>query len=264
MQEAIATGTTQTEERTAADGREYEWTSTPFQDVDGETKAIEIVRDITERKRAEEALRQSEEKYRDLVENLLDIIYEVDTTGRITYMSPRAAEIGAYGPSEIVGKNFAEFVHPDDLSALGINFQKSLSGDPQPNDYRLRMKSGEVRWFHTSGRPVFERDRVVGFRGVLTDITGSKEMEEALQKARDELEGKVEHQLLRRNPYGLTFRELTILHLVAAGESDKQIGLTLAISALTAQKHLENIRGKMGAASRTEAGVRAVREGLLD
>ncbi len=74
----------------------------------------------------------------------------------------------------------------------------------------------------------------------------------------------MEHQLLRRNPYGLTFRELTILHLVAAGESDKQIGLTLAISALTAQKHLENIRGKMGAASRTEAGVRAVREGVLD
>jgi DNA-binding NarL/FixJ family response regulator len=88
--------------------------------------------------------------------------------------------------------------------------------------------------------------------------------EEALQKARDELEGKVEHQLLRRNPYGLTFREFTVLHLVAAGESDKQIGITLGISHLTAQKHLSNILGKMNVASRTEASVRAVREGLLE
>jgi DNA-binding NarL/FixJ family response regulator len=57
---------------------------------------------------------------------------------------------------------------------------------------------------------------------------------------------------------------LTVLHLVAAGESDKEIGATLGISTLTASKHLANILRKMGAASRTEAGVRAVREGLLD
>ncbi len=88
--------------------------------------------------------------------------------------------------------------------------------------------------------------------------------EEALLVPREELEGRVEHQMLRRNPYGLTFRELTVLHLVADGKSGREIGVTLVISYLTAQKHISNILTKMGASSRTEASVRAVREGLFD
>jgi len=74
----------------------------------------------------------------------------------------------------------------------------------------------------------------------------------------------VERELQQGNPYGLTFRELTVLHLVAAGKTDKQVALELGISPLTVHKHLTNIFGKMNAASRTEAGVRALREGLLD
>jgi PAS domain S-box-containing protein len=85
---------------------------------------------------------------------------------------------------------------------------------------------------------------------------------QALLAAREELEAKVEHQLQRGNDYGLTFRELTVLHLVAQGKADKEIALELGISPLTAQKHLSNILNKMKATSRTEAGVRAVREGL--
>ncbi len=71
-------------------------------------------------------------------------------------------------------------------------------------------------------------------------------------------------QLQRRNPYGLTFRELTVLHLVAAGRSDKEVGGELGISPLTAQRHVSNILAKMGAGSRTEAATQALREGLLD
>lgn len=107
-------------------------------------------------------------------------------------------------------------------------------------------------------------------------VTGPKRAEEAerlgysteelrgLKAAREELEGKVERQILRRNPYGLTFRELTILHFVAAGRSSKEIGIELEISPLTAQKHVSNILAKMDASSRTAAAARALREGLLD
>ena len=98
----------------------------------------------------------------------------------------------------------------------------------------------------------------------LRDITDRKRAEEALQKAREELEARVERQIDRGSFYGLTFRELTVLHLVAAGKADKEIGYELGISPLTTHKHLGNILSKMGAASRTEASVRALREGLLD
>jgi len=65
------------------------------------------------------------------------------------------------------------------------------------------------------------------------------------------------------NAYKLTPRELAVLALVAEGQADKQIGFDLGISPLTARKHVQRIRRKMGASCRTEASVRAVRAGLL-
>ena len=64
--------------------------------------------------------------------------------------------------------------------------------------------------------------------------------------------------------YLLTFREVTVLRLVVAGKSDAEIGTALGISVLTASKHVGHILHKPGVASRTEAGVRAVREGLVE
>ena len=77
------------------------------------------------------------------------------------------------------------------------------------------------------------------------------------------LEHKVDRQMRGRKAYGLTFRELEVLNVVASGKSDREIAITLGISHLTAQKHVANILRKMGAACRTEASVRAVREGLI-
>jgi DNA-binding CsgD family transcriptional regulator len=74
----------------------------------------------------------------------------------------------------------------------------------------------------------------------------------------------VERQMERQNLYHLTFRELTILRLVAIGKSDGEVSVALHITLLTAHKHVGNILKKMGAASRTEASTRALREGLVE
>jgi DNA-binding CsgD family transcriptional regulator len=74
----------------------------------------------------------------------------------------------------------------------------------------------------------------------------------------------IERQMERQNVYHLTFRELTILRVMAIGKSDGEIATALHISLLTAHKHVANILGKMGAASRTEASTRALREGLVE
>ena len=145
--------------------------------------AVAVNRDITEQKRAEEALQASEEKYRELVENINDVIYATDEKGVITYVSPAVESFMGYTPSEVTGHHFREFIHQKDLPRLREGFQKVLSGHTAANEYRVLARSGELRWMRTSSRPVFVGNRVVGVQGVLADITEHKNAEEALKKS---------------------------------------------------------------------------------
>ena len=84
------------------------------------------------------------------------------------------------------------------------------------------------------------------------------------RKAQRALVNRVERQLQQRNVHRLTFRQLTVLRLMSIGKSDKDIANILGINLPTARRHVANILKKMGAACRTEAGMRAFREGLVD
>ncbi len=150
---------------------------------DGQPIGVEgILRDITERKHAEEALRESEEKYRDLVENLAEVVYALDLNGKIQYISPAIQSLMGYTPEEMEGRAFAGLVHKEDLPLAMERFKVLLSGHTTlPREYRVKAKSGEIRWIHTSNRPVFKGDRVVGVQGVLSDITERKKAEETMQ-----------------------------------------------------------------------------------
>lgn len=77
-----------------------------------------IARDITEREKTKDALGESERKYRDLVENINDVVYSTDREGVITYISPVVEAVTGYSPSEIVGKNFSYFLHKEDLPRI--------------------------------------------------------------------------------------------------------------------------------------------------
>ncbi|TET85659.1 MAG: PAS domain S-box protein, partial [Anaerolineales bacterium] len=149
------------------------------------TGFVAIVRDITESKRAEEALRESEEKHRELVENLNDIIYTVDENGVTTYISPVVESVLGYAPSELIGQSFADSMHEEDLPRATENFLSTLSGNTTMGEYRISTKSGEFRLLHSSNRPIFEGNRVVGATGVLTDITERKRAEEALRESEE-------------------------------------------------------------------------------
>jgi PAS domain S-box-containing protein len=140
-----------------------------------------VLRDITERKRAEEALRESEEKYRELIENLSEVIYALDQNGRLTYVSPAVKSLIGYYPKELESNPFSEWIHQEDLSRAREGFQKVLSGKSTNSEYGIISKSGEIRWIYTSSRPVLKENQVIGVQGVLTDITERKRAEEALQ-----------------------------------------------------------------------------------
>jgi PAS domain S-box-containing protein len=149
--------------------------------------------DITERVQAEEALRESEEKYRDLVEKVSDVIYVLDMEGVLTYVSSAIESFLGFSPSEVVGQPIFKFLHPEDVQLARNTIQKLKSGQsPGPNEYRLVTKSGEIRWMRTSSQPVVEGEQTTGVRGVLTDITDRKQMEEALRTSQQLLQSALD------------------------------------------------------------------------
>jgi PAS domain S-box-containing protein len=234
---------------------------------EGEPAALGTAYDITERKRAEEALRASEATYHTIFDAVSDAIVLHDAeTGAILHVNAKFCEMFGYTPEEARGLNVEAFGsgRPPYVQEEALRWiRKAVQGETRFPDWRARDRAGRLFWVEASLRSV-----AIGGRScvlaIARDITERKRREEALQKAREKLESKVERELQHGNPYGLTFRELTVLHLVAAGKTDRQVALELGISPLTVHKHLTNIFSKMSATSRTEAGVRALREGLLD
>ncbi|MGE0824059.1 MAG: PAS domain S-box protein [Candidatus Binatia bacterium] len=144
-----------------------------------------IMRDISAQKQAETAIRESEEKYRELVENIAELIYIVDVNGIVTYISPVIKAMGGYDPQEIIGQPFTNFIHPDDLPGLLESFQRTITGDLHASEFRVCTQSGDFLWVRSASRPMCRDGTIVGLRGVLTDITENKRVEAALRESEE-------------------------------------------------------------------------------
>ena len=147
---------------------------------------------LTERNRA---LQDTEERYRDLVENINDILYAVNEEGLITYISPAITALSGHRPTELVGCAFTEFFHPEDQASVLDSFQQTVIG----GEGRVLTKSGESRWVQSSVRPIMHEGRVKGIQGVITDVTARKQAEMALVEAREQeidIGFKIQHTLL--------------------------------------------------------------------
>ena len=164
-----------------ADGRIdwLRWEVLPWNDDAGDVGGLMILTEVlNERKRAEATLQASEEQYRELVESLNDAIFATDADGIVTYMSPVIRTISQYTPEDVVGRSFAEFVHPDDLPALAASLERTLRDGREPAEYRVVDRDGGIRWVRTFSRVVRDGEQIVGLRGVLSDITAAKQAEE--------------------------------------------------------------------------------------
>jgi len=159
------------------------------------TQRIETLEaELADRKNIEQDLKYQLEDYRQMVENINDVVYQLDIEGRFTYISHVIEYMIGFKPKEVIGRRFHEFIHPDDLPWLREKFRTRVSdvdAPPQKIDFRALKKSGDYLWLRTSSRRLRQNGKVIGLTGVWTDIHARKQAEEALKTAHAQLEAKV-------------------------------------------------------------------------
>jgi PAS domain S-box-containing protein len=172
-------------------------TGAVLRDRDGNiSESIVVHRDITAQKQAEEALRASEERFRDIAQSMADWIWEVDENGVYTFCSERVEEILGYSPDEILGQTPFDLMPPDEVERVGEEFSEIARNRAPIKDlenWNLN-RNGKPVCLLTNGMPVFDdQGNFLGYRGVDKDITELKLAEEQLRASEEK------HRLLAEN-----------------------------------------------------------------
>jgi len=192
--------------------------------VSGRRLFTAILRDITERKRVEEAFRKSEEKLRNIIEHSTNLFYSHTPEHVLTYLSPQVKSFLGYEPEEALVK-WTEFITNNPVNIKGYEAtQRALeSGEAQPPyELELKCKDGSVIWVEAHETPVVMNGKSIAIAGALTNITERKKAEEELRKSEAEwrsltenspdiitlvdTEGKI--QFINRTAPGLNKEEL--------------------------------------------------------
>lgn len=164
-----------------------QWFNTPIIDKMGNTVAVfSLVQDVTKRRQTEQALQQSEAKFRGLVEVTSDWIWEVNAEGTYSYASPKVETMLGYRPDEVVGKTPFDLMPPKEAERVGEIFKDLVdNGSPIVGLENVNLhKNGRRVVLETSGVPFFdENGKLTGYRGIDRDVTESKQAEEEKRKA---------------------------------------------------------------------------------
>ena len=149
------------------------WSVVPGHEMDYSKVLISII-DVTAQKLADQALRDSEKRYRDLVENISEIYFVCDDLGSVVYASPNFFSATGYANDEIIGKTFLRLVNPEDRVRV-LEFYRARSNDGTLDtscEFRGKSKDGRVTWVEQSTRIIRDEEgKVKEFRNVVRNIT---------------------------------------------------------------------------------------------
>ncbi|MBD0306654.1 MAG: PAS domain S-box protein, partial [Microcoleus sp. T1-bin1] len=162
--------------------------------LDGELCMLGVMTDITDRKHAEEALRESQRALATLMSNLPGMAYRFrnDADRSMEFVSEGCYQLAGYSPEEFLGTrevSLSELTHPDDRDILWNAVQVALQENrPYQLNYRITSKNGELKWVWEQGLGVFsDSGELIALEGLITDISELKRSEEALVRSQTEL-----------------------------------------------------------------------------
>jgi len=166
-------------------------------EYDGQPAVLGMFLDVNERKKAEEVLRRSEEKYRELANCLPEIVFETDMNGQLVFANERAAEISGYSLSEIEkGLNLLQFIAPEDRERGTKIIQRLLAGGGcVPAEYTFVRKDGTTFPALITATPRISENAVTGLRGLVIDITERKKVMNALRESEEKYRRQFEEAL---------------------------------------------------------------------
>lgn len=152
---------------------------------EGHEARIVVVTDLTERTRAEEALRESEQRYRTMVENASELIYTADLRGNFQYANPATLKTTGYSLAEVLRMNYLDLVVPQYRSMTRRFYFRQYLGRQSTSYIELPFfsRTGEVLWFGQNAALVMENNEVTGFHLIARDITHRVRTEEELAKS---------------------------------------------------------------------------------
>jgi PAS domain S-box-containing protein len=169
-----------------------------LKDPKGKILFIEgIAEDITERKRVEDALRASEEKFRSILESIEDGYYEVDIAGNLVFFNDSMCEMLGYSKDELMGMNNRKYMDEENASKVYHTFNKVYSTGKATKafDWELIRKDGAKCYVETSVSLIKDlKGQPIGFRGIARGITERKQAEQAFKEAHDQLDNRVKQR----------------------------------------------------------------------
>jgi PAS domain S-box-containing protein len=254
--------------------------------VDGQvTGVFGIAQDITERRKASDALSASEQRFRAVWEHAADAMVLSDPDGTIGLVNPACCALYGLGIDELVGEHFTLIVPETERADIERCHRELFAAPEPPPTFRslLRSSNGEERTVECRAEFVSQASERVGLITIIRDITervrAEQEREVLLrtlataQQSVQELLARVlrpeEHQVrskrradLEARVASLTPRELDVLRQLAVGKTNPQIGQALGLSSKAARNRVANVLAKLGVADRTRAAVLAVELGL--
>lgn len=168
--------------------------ASPIVDESGLRGGVMVLTDMTERDKAQQALAESEEKFRAFVETTNEWIWSVDAGGHLTYSNPALFSILGYLPAQVAGVDIKDFVHPGDRARFSEQLE-SIGAErtgAMGLVFRYQHEHGTERWLESNIVPILEEECVTGYRGTARDITARQIVEAEVRRLNEQLRKRID------------------------------------------------------------------------